>query len=105
MEDKKERIKGSPTHKVNRKLPIGDGGMFRVCEEFVDRFKNVPISGLQYDFFTIDKQPYPPFVRNSRIYSVLFQTSKYILIDLIIKYKFKTENLYICTFDRTNILE
>ena len=55
----------------NRKLPIGDGGMFRVCEEFVDRFKNVPISGLQYDFFTIDKQPYPPFVRNSRIYSVL----------------------------------
>jgi len=55
----------------NRILPIGDGGMFRVCEEFVDRFKNVPISGLQYDFFCIDKQPYPPFVRNSRIYSVL----------------------------------
>ena len=55
----------------NRKLPIGDGGMFRVCEEFVDRFKNVPISGLQYDFFTIDKGSYPPFVRNSRIYSVL----------------------------------
>ena len=55
----------------NRILPIGDGGMFRVCEEFVDRFKNVPISGLQYDFFVIDKQPYPPFVLNSRIYSVL----------------------------------
>lgn len=55
----------------NRKLPIGDGGMFRVCEEFVDRFKNVPISGLQYDFFTIDKSPYPPFVLNTRIYSVL----------------------------------
>jgi hypothetical protein len=55
----------------NRILPIGDGGMFRVCEEFVDRFKNVPISGLQYDFFTIDKSPYPPFVLNSRIYSVL----------------------------------
>ena len=55
----------------NRKIPIGDGGMFRVCEEFVDRFKNVPISGLQYDFFTVDKTPYPPFVLNSRIYSVL----------------------------------
>ena len=25
----------------NRKLPIGDGGMFRVIEEFVDRFKNM----------------------------------------------------------------
>jgi hypothetical protein len=55
----------------NRILPIGDGGMFRVCEEFVARFKHVPISGLQYDFFTIDKSPYPPFVLNSRIYSVL----------------------------------
>ncbi|XDZ62607.1 hypothetical protein AB8881_08605 [Alphaproteobacteria bacterium LSUCC0396] len=55
----------------NRKLPIGDGGMFRVCEEFVDRFKNVPISGLQYDFFCVDKVPHPPFVRNCRIYSVL----------------------------------
>ena len=25
-------------------LPIGDGGMFRVCEEFVDRFENVPLA-------------------------------------------------------------
>jgi hypothetical protein len=45
----------------NRKIPIGDGGMFRVCEEFVDRFENVPLSGLQYDFFVIDKKPHPPF--------------------------------------------
>ena len=55
----------------NRKYPIGDGGMFRVLEEFVDRFENVPVSGLQYDFFTIDKGGYPPFVLNTRIYSVL----------------------------------
>ena len=55
----------------NRKLPIGDGGMFRVLEEFIDRFQNVPVSGLQYDFFTIDKSNYPPFVLNTRIYSVL----------------------------------
>lgn len=54
----------------NRKIPIGDGGMFRVCEEFVDRFENVPLSGLQYDFFVIDKKPHPPFVLNTRIYSV-----------------------------------
>jgi len=55
----------------HRKLPVGDGGMFRVCEEFVDRFENVPLAGLQYDFFCPDKQPFPPVVRNSRIYSVL----------------------------------
>ena len=54
----------------NRILPIGDGGMFRVCEEFVDRFENVPLSGLQYDFFVVDKKPHPPFVLNTRIYSV-----------------------------------
>lgn len=55
----------------HRKLPIADGGMFRVIEEFVDRFKNVPISGLQYDFFAPDKGAYPPFILNTRIYSAL----------------------------------
>ena len=55
----------------NRKLPVLDGGMFRVCEEFVDRFKNVPVTGLQYSFFCIEKTPYPPFVLNTRIYSCL----------------------------------
>lgn len=55
----------------HRKLPIADGGMFRVIEEFVDRFKNVPISGLQYDFFTPDKVGNPPFILNTRIYSAL----------------------------------
>ena len=55
----------------HRKLPISDGGMFRVIEEFVDRFKNVPISGLQYDFFTPDKGAFPPFILNTRIYSAL----------------------------------
>ncbi|MBT5445015.1 MAG: hypothetical protein HOK91_19730 [Gammaproteobacteria bacterium] len=55
----------------NRRHRVLDGGMFRVCEEFVDRFKNVPVSGLQYRFFCHDKQNYPPFVLNTRIYSVL----------------------------------
>ena len=55
----------------NRRYPVLDGGMFRVCEEFVDRFKNVPVSGLQYRFFCLDKERYPPFVFNTRIYSCL----------------------------------
>jgi hypothetical protein len=54
-----------------RKLPIADGGMFRVCEEFVDRFENVMVAGLQYDFFAVSKSPHPPFVLNTRIYSCL----------------------------------
>lgn len=55
----------------HRKLPIADGGMFRVIEEFVDRFKNVPLSGLNYDFFAPDKYARPPFILNTRIYSAL----------------------------------
>jgi hypothetical protein len=55
----------------HRKLPVADGGMFRVIEEFVDRFANVPISGLNYDFFAPDKMGRPPFVMNTRIYSAL----------------------------------
>lgn len=55
----------------NRKFPVLDGGMFRVCEEFVDRFKNVPVAGLQYSFFCVEKASYPPFVLNTRIYSCL----------------------------------
>jgi hypothetical protein len=54
-----------------RKLPIADGGMFRVIEEFVDRFSNVPVAGLQYDFFAPERVASPPFILNTRIYSSL----------------------------------
>ena len=57
-------------HKKTKRRVL-DGGMFRVCEEFVDRFKNVPVAGLQYRFFCDDKAAYPPFVLNTRIYSCL----------------------------------
>lgn len=55
----------------HRKLPVGDGGIFRIAEEFVDRFENVPLAGFQYDFFAVAKAPYSPFMLNTRIYSVL----------------------------------
>jgi len=54
-----------------RRHPIADGGMFRVIEEFVDRYKNVPIAGPQYRFHALEGASYPPFVLNTRIYSVL----------------------------------
>ena len=54
-----------------RRHPIGDGGLFRVIEEFVDRYKNVPIAGPQYRFHALESQSYPPFVLNTRIYSCL----------------------------------
>lgn len=54
-----------------RRHPIADGGMFRVIEEFVDRYKNVPIAGPQYRFFAPESESYSPFVLNTRIYSCL----------------------------------
>ena len=54
-----------------RRHPVGDGGLFRVIEEFVDRYKNVPIAGPQYRFHALESECYPPFVLNTRIYSCL----------------------------------
>ena len=54
-----------------RRHPVADGGMFRVIEEFVDRYKNVPIAGPQYRFHALESESYPPFVLNTRIYSCL----------------------------------
>lgn len=66
-----DNIKAFFRHYRNRQYPVLDGGMFRVIEEFVDRFSNVPVAGLQYDFFNIAQSAYSPFVLNTRIYSVL----------------------------------
>ena len=52
-----------------RKFKLLDGGMLRVIEEYVGRFKNVPLAGCQYRFFPAEKSPQVPFVLNTRIYS------------------------------------
>lgn len=55
----------------NRRVKVSDGGIFRIAEEFVDRFENVPLAGFQYNFFIAPKSGYPPFILNTRIYSCL----------------------------------
>jgi len=47
------------------------GSMFRAAEDFVDRYENVPISGLNYCKFCIASEQHPPYVINTRIYSTL----------------------------------
>jgi hypothetical protein len=54
-----------------RRHPIADGGLFRVIEEFVDRYSNVRIAGPQYQFHALETASYPPFILNTRIYSCL----------------------------------
>lgn len=55
----------------NERIRVESGVMFRVCEDFIDRFENIPVSGLQYRFFVPSNGERPPYVMNTRIYSAL----------------------------------
>ena len=54
-----------------RKIPCEAGPAFRASEEFVDRYENVAVAGLQYMMFTPNKQKFAPFVPNVHVYSCL----------------------------------
>lgn len=66
-------------HRLNRneKFKVGDGTIFRCCEDFTDRFENVPMSGMNYYSFCKKTDAVPPFYLNTRIYScILLDTSR-----------------------------
>lgn len=60
----------------NKRIRVESGAIFRAAEDFVDRYENVPISGFQYRFFVAPNQSYPPYVKNTRIYSTLLIDNK-----------------------------
>ena len=55
----------------NQRIRVESGAIFKAAEDFVDRYENVPISGFQYRFFIAPNSYYPPYVKNTRIYSCL----------------------------------
>lgn len=55
----------------NQKIRIGDGTAFKIMEEFCDRYTNIAIAGPNYQMFVARKTKYPPFITNTRIYSML----------------------------------
>lgn len=55
----------------NIKQPVGDGTIIRCCEEFTDRYENVPMSGMNYFMFASRKSKVPPFYLNTRVYSCI----------------------------------
>ena len=55
----------------NLRIRVESGAYFKACEDFIDRYENIPVSGLQYRFFCAADQKYPPYVLNTRIYSCL----------------------------------
>ncbi len=56
----------------NKKIPVKSGVVFRALEDFVDRYKNVPMAGLNYRFFAENKSGImPAFYYNTRVYSCI----------------------------------
>jgi hypothetical protein len=55
----------------NLKCPVGDGAIFRAAEDFVDRYENIAMAGLQYEMFVSRKDVQPPYLLNTRVYSMI----------------------------------
>lgn len=55
----------------NRKTLVGDGTIFRCIEDFCDRYENVKISGMEYEYFMPEKMVSKPYILNTRIYSCI----------------------------------
>ena len=55
----------------NMKYRVDSGATFAACEDFVDRYTNVALAGMQYEMFANRKEDHPPFALNRRIYSCI----------------------------------
>ncbi len=59
----------------NTKISVQTGAMLRAIEDFTDRYENVAIAGMHYEFFAVRRRQSPPLELNVRVYSnMLIQT-------------------------------
>ena len=63
----------SPFYRLNynSKIPVASGTIFRVAEIFVDRYKNIALSGFNYELLVPRKKKVAPYYLNTRIYSCI----------------------------------
>lgn len=72
-----DNIEGFHRLHNNEKFKVADGTIFRCCEDFVDRYENIPMAGMNYYSFCKKTHKVPPFYTNTRIYScILLETSR-----------------------------
>ena len=55
----------------NKKIKVDSCATFRAIEDFVDRYDNVAMSGMDYRYFAPERVKMPPYVLNTRIYSCI----------------------------------
>ncbi|MFA6270293.1 MAG: hypothetical protein WC657_03735 [Candidatus Paceibacterota bacterium] len=55
----------------NKKIIVSDGECFKVVEDFVNRYENIALAGLQYEMFVPAIEKWEPYLINTRIYSCI----------------------------------
>lgn len=57
----------------HRRIILEDDATFRAAEDFIDRYKNIALAGMQYTMFTVTQitKEKPPIQINTRIYSCI----------------------------------
>jgi len=55
----------------NIKYRVDSGVTFKIIEDFVNRYENIAISGMQYELFVPRTYKHNPFILNTRIYSCI----------------------------------
>lgn len=65
----------------NQRIPCHAGVGLRVCEDFVDRYENVAIAGLNYQMFGVKATK--PFVTNCHVYSCVTPGTPVLCDDLV----------------------
>lgn len=60
----------------NFKTRVASGTIFKCIEDFVNRYTNVSIARMNYQWFAKQKQNIPPFYLNTRVYSCILLSNK-----------------------------
>jgi len=64
-----DNIRGFYRLHKNIKYRVDSGTFLHVIENFVERYENLYISGMQYEMFAPRKKKHPPVILNTRVYS------------------------------------
>jgi hypothetical protein len=72
-----DNIEGFHRLNNNEKYKVSSGKIFSACEDFVDRYSNVPMAGMNYYSFCKKTDKVPPYYLNTRVYScILLDTTR-----------------------------
>lgn len=66
-----DNIRGFARIHNNKKIEVDNGVCFKVVEDFVNRYENIALAGIQYEMFVKSICQDPPFLLNTRIYSCI----------------------------------